>query len=145
MALLGPVHPMLVPRPPFSLTYLYLLYSKVEECEVIADTDGTVRSSEQSTQNGPGPKPTSICCTVRSRNVRSLRTLMADLGPVQPMLVPRPPFSLTHLYLLYSKVEECEVIADADGRFRPRAAHASPQASIQFDHHQLTQQVLDAV
>ena len=58
---------------------------------------------------------------------------MALLGPVQPMLVPSPPFSLTYLYLLYSQVEEREIIADADGRFRPRAAHAGPQASIQLD------------
>ena len=60
--------------------------------------------------------------------MRSLQTLMALLGPVQPMLVPRPPFDLTYLYLLHSKVEEGEVIAA-----RSRAAHASPQASIQFD------------
>ena len=38
-----------------------------------------------------------------------------------------------YLYLLYSKVEEREVIADTYGTFRPRAAHAGPQASIQFD------------
>lgn len=39
--------------------------------------------------------PTSICWTVRSRKVFSLRTLMRLLGPLQPMLVPRPPFSFT--------------------------------------------------
>jgi len=38
---------------------------------------------------------TSICCTVRSRNVRSLRTGMTDFGPWQPMEVPRPPLSFT--------------------------------------------------
>lgn len=38
---------------------------------------------------------TSICWTVRSRKVFSLRTLMRLLGPLQPMLVPRPPFSFT--------------------------------------------------
>ena len=37
---------------------------------------------------------TSICCTVRSRKVRSLRTGMTDLGPWQPIEVPRPPLSL---------------------------------------------------
>ena len=37
----------------------------------------------------------SICCTVRSRKVRSDRTGMTDLGPLQPMEVPRPPLSLT--------------------------------------------------
>lgn len=38
---------------------------------------------------------TSICWTVRSRKVFSLRTLIRLLGPLQPMLVPRPPFSFT--------------------------------------------------
>lgn len=38
---------------------------------------------------------TSICCTVRSRKVFSLRTLIRLLGPLQPMLVPSPPFSFT--------------------------------------------------
>ncbi len=38
---------------------------------------------------------TSICCTVRSRKVFSLRTLIKLLGPLHPMLVPRPPFSFT--------------------------------------------------
>ena len=36
----------------------------------------------------------SICWTVRSRKVRSFLTGMTDFGPLQPMLVPRPPFSL---------------------------------------------------
>lgn len=45
---------------------------------------------------------TSICWTVRSRKVRSLRTLMMLLGPLHPMLVPRPPFSLTTTSLLSS-------------------------------------------
>ena len=49
------------------------------------------------------------------------------------MLVPRPPFSLTYLYLLYSKLKEREVIADTDDTFRSSAAHAGPQAFIQFD------------
>lgn len=44
--------------------------------------------------------PTSICCTVRSRKVFSLRTLIRLLGPLQPMLVPRPPLSLTTASLL---------------------------------------------
>ena len=43
---------------------------------------------------------TSICWTVRSRKVFSLRTLIRLLGPLQPMLVPRPPFSLTTASLL---------------------------------------------
>ena len=37
----------------------------------------------------------SICCTARSRNVRSSLMGMVDLGPLHPMLVPRPPLSLT--------------------------------------------------
>ena len=37
---------------------------------------------------------------VRSRNVSELRTQMRDLGPVQPMLVPRPPFSFSTTSLL---------------------------------------------
>ena len=63
---------------------------------------------------------------------------MALSGPVQPILVPRPPLNLTYLYLLYSKVEEGQIISDTDGTFRPGTAHAGPQASVQFDHHQLT-------
>lgn len=43
---------------------------------------------------------TSICCTVRSRKVFSLRTLIRLLGPLQPILVPRPPFSFTTTSLL---------------------------------------------
>ena len=38
---------------------------------------------------------TSICLTVRSRNVASFLTEMRLLGPTQPMLVPRPPFSFS--------------------------------------------------
>jgi len=38
---------------------------------------------------------TSICWTVKSRNVSWLRTEITDLGPLQPMLVPRPPFNLS--------------------------------------------------
>lgn len=38
---------------------------------------------------------TSICCTVRSRKVRSERTGMMDLGPLHPIEVPSPPFSFT--------------------------------------------------
>mmetsp|Transcript_27443 Transcript_27443/g.68889 ORF Transcript_27443/g.68889 Transcript_27443/m.68889 type:complete len:338 (-) Transcript_27443:215-1228(-) len=37
----------------------------------------------------------SICCTMRSRNVVSPLTSMTLFGPVQPMLVPSPPLSLT--------------------------------------------------
>ena len=37
----------------------------------------------------------SICWTVKSRKVRSFLTTIVDLGPLQPMEVPRPPFSLT--------------------------------------------------
>lgn len=40
-------------------------------------------------------RQTSICRTVRSRKVFSFRTLMRLLGPLQPMLVPRPPLSFT--------------------------------------------------
>lgn len=35
------------------------------------------------------------CCTVKSRKVRSFLTAITDLGPLQPIEVPRPPFSLT--------------------------------------------------
>ena len=35
------------------------------------------------------------CWTVRSRKVRSFLTGMTDLGPLQPIEVPRPPLSLT--------------------------------------------------
>ncbi len=45
-------------------------------------------------------KRTSICCTVRSRNVSSFLTEMTDFGPVQPILVPRPPFSFSTTSLL---------------------------------------------
>ena len=38
-----------------------------------------------------------------------------------------------YLYLLYSKVEEGQIIADTDDAFRPHAAHAGPQASIQLN------------
>ena len=43
---------------------------------------------------------TSTCWTVRSRNVRSERTGITDLGPWQPIEVPRPPLSLTTTNLL---------------------------------------------
>ena len=36
----------------------------------------------------------SICWTVRSRKVRSDLTGITDLGPLQPIEVPRPPLSL---------------------------------------------------
>ena len=38
---------------------------------------------------------TSTCRTVRSRNVCPERTSIADLGPSQPIVVPKPPFSFT--------------------------------------------------
>ena len=37
----------------------------------------------------------SICWTVKSRNVKSDLTGITDLGPLQPIEVPRPPFSFT--------------------------------------------------
>ena len=43
---------------------------------------------------------TSICWTVKSRKVSSLRTEINDLVPVHPMLVPRPPFSFRTTSLL---------------------------------------------
>ena len=45
-------------------------------------------------------KLTSICCTFMSRKVKSRRNEMRLLGPVQPILVPRPPFSLMTTNLL---------------------------------------------
>ena len=42
---------------------------------------------------------TSSCWMVKSRNVRSLRTEMTLFGPWQPILVPRPPLSLTTINL----------------------------------------------
>ena len=45
-------------------------------------------------------KPTSICCTVRSKKVESLRTCIRLLGPTQPILVPNPPLSLITMSLL---------------------------------------------
>ena len=37
---------------------------------------------------------TSICLTLRSKKVIPSRTSMIDLGPTQPIVVPRPPLSL---------------------------------------------------
>ena len=50
--------------------------------------------------SGTGVVRTSICCTVRSRKVSSFLTEMTDLGPVQPIVVPRPPFSFNTTNLL---------------------------------------------
>lgn len=38
---------------------------------------------------------TSICCTVRSKNVKSLLTGITLFGPWHPIEVPKPPFSFT--------------------------------------------------
>jgi hypothetical protein len=38
---------------------------------------------------------TSICLTLRSKKVMPSLTSMMDLGPTQPMVVPRPPLSLS--------------------------------------------------
>lgn len=43
---------------------------------------------------------TSICCTVRSRNVSPLRTAITDFGPWHPILVPKPPFNFITINLL---------------------------------------------
>lgn len=49
-------------------------------------------------------QPTSICWTVRSRKVSSDLTGMMDLGPWQPMEVPRPPLSFTTTSLFRSSL-----------------------------------------
>ena len=38
---------------------------------------------------------TSICLTDKSKKVMLSRTSMTDLGPTQPIVVPRPPLSLS--------------------------------------------------
>lgn len=43
---------------------------------------------------------TSICRTERSRKVMLSRTSMTDLGPTQPMVVPKPPFNFNTASLL---------------------------------------------
>ena len=59
----------------------------------------------------------SICCTVRSREVRSFLTGIPEVGPLQRMNV----------------VPVCEYLG-----YIP-APHRSGQGSVQLDHHQLVQ------
>lgn len=73
---------------------------------------------------GTGHSPTpymllrySTCRTVRSRKERSFRTSIADLGHVQPMLVPSPPDARKHQTSAHG---EGTAKVEGSRRFQPR-------------------------
>ena len=92
----------------YGVTYLYLLYSQVKECQFIPNRDETFGSSTAHA----GPQ-TAVQLDEDARDVCM--------------------YGVTYLYLLYSQVKECQFIPHGDETFGSSTAHAGPQTAVQLD------------